>query len=512
MPHSGCDNVTTSYQQYANTRTGAALPQESLRPIQVADGSQPCATFGLHNKMSYIQQLYQQGEAAITANIGNLIEPIENKVRLVPPLTYIHRLLTEHTLRMALSLGSLNVHPSPNPPRQADFHKLRGKRPRSLGSHEHQQTASFTLHPQRTSSKGVLGKIVDALESQGGKAAGEAPSFKTAVYSVSNQIQMVRGEKRPPLTISKDKGVVRYLMPQREMAEHTTSPDTRSVIGGGLRQAGLQALLELTGNESGNAFAETSNQLIRDSLVDSEAIGSVLDNVTSGLTQDWDQLIAAPYGKELAARFYQVARLVTAREQFDAERDIFYVDVGGWDMHANIISGMETRANQVDTALEMFVEVSACGTLMPYHQANPSHLACCSYLGPVSPPDVQEMKAQGVWNDMVIQTGSDFARTLVFNGAGTDHSWGGNHFTFGGKVKGGKMLGAFPSLDLQHSPYITDSRRGTLLPTTPWEGLWAPIAEWFGVEEGKMGEVLPNLHKFPASMIAAKETLFHDVP
>ena len=108
VPHSGCDNVTTSYEQYAATRTGAALPLESLRPIQMADGSQPCTTFGLHNKYSYVQQLYQAGEAAITANIGNLKEPIEDKV----PASFTN------VPRQAslLTAPSVNIIPTAEPP------------------------------------------------------------------------------------------------------------------------------------------------------------------------------------------------------------------------------------------------------------------------------------------------------------------------------------------------------------------------------------------------------------
>ena len=38
---------------------------------------------------------------------------------------------------------------------------------------------------------------------------------------------------------------------------------------------------------------------------------------------------------------------------------------------------------------------------------------------------VTEMKAQGIWNDVVILTISDFGRKLVPNGRGCDHAWGG---------------------------------------------------------------------------------------
>ena len=40
---------------------------------------------------------------------------------------------------------------------------------------------------------------------------------------------------------------------------------------------------------------------------------------------------------------------------------------------------------------------------------------------------VTEMKALGIWDDVVIVTMSDFGRKLTPNGRGTDHAWGGIH-------------------------------------------------------------------------------------
>ena len=82
-------------------------------------------------------------------------------------------------------------------------------------------------------------------------------------------------------------------------------------------------------------------------------------------------------------------------------------------------------------------------------------------------------------------------------------------FTMGGKVAGGKMHGTFPSLDLA-SARIVDPRRGSLIPSTPWEGIWKPIAQWFGVEDDQMLNVLPNLINFPESHILKHEEVFHD--
>ena len=84
---------------------------------------------------------------------------------------------------------------------------------------------------------------------------------------------------------------------------------------------------------------------------------------------------------------------------------------------------------------------------------------------------------------MAIATLSDFGRTLTSNGRGTDHAWGGNHVVMGGEVRGGQILGAYPSTLAESDANPLNIGRGRLIPTTPWEGVWRPIAQWFGVDE-----------------------------
>ena len=54
--------------------------------------------------------------------------------------------------------------------------------------------------------------------------------------------------------------------------------------------------------------------------------------------------------------------------------------------------------------------------------------------------------AQGVWDQVAVQSLSEFGRTIATNGLGTDHAWGGNHFLIGGDVKGGTIHGQYPEL------------------------------------------------------------------
>jgi uncharacterized protein (DUF1501 family) len=60
-----------SYSTYSAVRGPLALAQSSLLPI--ANGTD---TYGLHPSMPEIQALYNQGNAAILANVGNLVQPL----------------------------------------------------------------------------------------------------------------------------------------------------------------------------------------------------------------------------------------------------------------------------------------------------------------------------------------------------------------------------------------------------------------------------------------------------
>merc|ERR1712216_402114 len=69
--------------------------------------------------------------------------------------------------------------------------------------------------------------------------------------------------------------------------------------------------------------------------------------------------------------------------------------------------------------------------------------------------------------------------------------WGGNYFLLGGGLKGGRVLGEFPSDLSDSSPVVL--QKGRVLPTTPWDSVWNGIAEWMGLEKEGIESVLPNL-------------------
>ena len=120
---------------------------------------------------------------------------------------------------------------------------------------------------------------------------------------------------------------------------------------------------------------------------------------------------------------------------------------------------------------------------------------------------VAEMKAQNLFESVVMVTHSDFARTLTPNsGAGTDHAWAGNYVVAGGGIKGGKIFNSFPKSLLPGAEQ--DAGRGRLIPKFPFENFMLPIAQWMGLEESQFQQVFPNVGNFNSSSFIDKTNLF----
>ena len=107
------------------------------------------------------------------------------------------------------------------------------------------------------------------------------------------------------------------------------------------------------------------------------------------------------------------------------------------------------------------------------------------------------MREIGVHDQVTTFTASDFGRTFVSNGRGSDHGWGSHQIVMGGGVKGGSVYGQYPSLDPSASP--DDVGRGRWIPKVSVDEYGATMARWFGVSDGDMGNVFPNIGNFGSS-------------
>lgn len=75
VPHSGCKGAVDLYKEYASVRgPDIAIPKDQLHQIKVPAGTQPCSVMGIHPKMPFLKQLYDDGDAIMMANMGALVE------------------------------------------------------------------------------------------------------------------------------------------------------------------------------------------------------------------------------------------------------------------------------------------------------------------------------------------------------------------------------------------------------------------------------------------------------
>jgi len=224
----------------------------------------------------------------------------------------------------------------------------------------------------------------------------------------------------------------------------------------------------LSSNKSASIYADTHAALLESALARTKMLDEVMKNAS--LTESF----SCDSGKcGVPNALKQIAKLVHARTELKTERAAFVLSQGGYDQHSNFVDKMGEKFDETNTGLESFVK---------------------------------EMKALGVWNDVVVVTVSEFGRTLTTNGLGTDHAWGGNIHVLGGGIRGKQILGQYPPSLVEGGD--NDVGRGRLIPSTPWEAIWKGIAEWWGVEAGQMDTVLPNHKNFPPRALFSQNQLF----
>jgi uncharacterized protein (DUF1501 family) len=175
--------------------------------------------------------------------------------------------------------------------------------------------------------------------------------------------------------------------------------------------------------------------------------------------------LTPPAGNGLATQLALVARVISARSQLGAARQVFLTSLGGFDTHSNQDTAHTALLTQLADAIGWFQ-----GT----------------------------MAQLGTANNVTLFTASDFGRALLSNGDGCDHGWGAHHFVVGGAVKGRQVYGNFPDLTA-NAP--TDAGNGRLIPTTSVEQYAATMASWMGVGASDLRLILPNLPNFASDTL-----------
>ncbi len=171
-----------------------------------------------------------------------------------------------------------------------------------------------------------------------------------------------------------------------------------------------------------------------------------------------------------------VARLIAGRQALGNNRQIFFVQQGGYDTHVS----------QIPTA----------------NPATTGHTGLIHTLSRSLKAFSDALKFLGMWDNVVTFTASDFTRTFTPNRAdataGSDHGWGGHALVLGGPVQGGRLYGQFPLLKFGDAPGSMDAtgNRGRWIPSTAVDQYAAMLGRWFGVDAAHLPLIFPNLGRF----------------
>jgi uncharacterized protein (DUF1501 family) len=168
-------------------------------------------------------------------------------------------------------------------------------------------------------------------------------------------------------------------------------------------------------------------------------------------------------GEDLTSQLRMVANFIQSQATVGARRQVFFVQLGGFDTHQGQLTAHDKNMKALNDALGDFY----------------------TKLG------------ENFQNKVTTFTASEFGRKLKMNaGLGTDHGWGGHHFVVGGAVNTG-FYGEFPALTLSTVGAFTDRKLlpdGTLIPTISVDQYAWELAKWLGVPDdpATREKVLPS--------------------
>ncbi len=302
--------------------------------------------------------------------------------------------------------------------------------PLGLLSHVDQAMHWQTAFPQERTSTGWGGKMADILKSMN---TNDEVSMNISLGG-NNIFQ--RGEETSEFAINNDGGV--------------------SVFGYGSPEPFLDLMTsDITSMNNKlyeDVFKDSYKGVLKRSIESNEFFNEAIEDVGDLNTQ------FSP--NRISRDLKMVAQSIAARNTLGAKRQIFFVQMGGYDTHDDLGNQHATLLNDLDNALTEFYTAT------------------------------EEL---GVSDCVTAYTVSDFARTLTSNGNGTDHAWGGNAIVMGGAVNGKEMYGEYPIIGLNTNLELGG---GVLIPTTAADQYFAEIALWFGISPNDLSLILPNIGNF----------------
>lgn len=409
----------SAYANYQAARPALSVAQASLLPITPLAGGGG-VDWGLHPALSEIQALFESGQAALLANVGPLVAP---------------------TTKAAYTARSV-----PLPP--------------ELFSHVDQQAYSMSMGSETAARAGWGGKIADRLADTGLLHGAGLPTS----ISLSGT-NLWQGGAADGIYTMGSSGPTRI---------NDTLRPTQTWSRVVPRRDAFYKLLDAAKRDS-SLFTREHARISQRAIDFSEFAFNALESVPALATP-----FPAAGQNRLADTLKTVARTIAARQSLGQKRQIFFVGLGGWDTHDNMLPDHERLLRTLSEAVAAF------------------HGATVEL---------------GVADKVTSFTMTDFGRTLNNNGDGTDHGWGGHSWLIGGDVVGRQIYGQMPELRLGSD---LDVGRGRMIPTTAIEQLGSTLSRWFGLRQGDAFEIFPNLRNFGTGadylpMLASSNALLNEI-
>ncbi len=402
------------YAYYLTTRGGLYDPDKSPNGMAIgAPGSGgfsflpiqpsniPGRSFGLHPSLPDFKQMFDAQNLAFVANVGSLQKPF---------------------------------------PDVASYKGNTSDRPLGLFSHSDQEQQWQTCMPDKRSGIGWAGRAMDIIQN----SQKQAQKF-TYNISLSGTNILQTGNQIVPYTMS-----VQGLASRQGYAPHDPGPSATVQQQQAYIQS--QALDQLLSGMYQNVFEQTYAKASVDAEI---ALEQYQDSLKTDHYPNWDTTNASPLEKQLKL----IANVIAAYKDGPTKRQTFFIQVGRYDMHKDLMLLHPGELANLNTSISKF-----------WSNLNSDTKPC-----------------------VTLFSASDFGRTLTGNGNGTDHAWGGNQFVLGGAVKGNQIYGTYPTFASDVIKTTFDVGQGRIIPSYSVEEYVYPILKWFGVSDNDLfGAVFPG--------------------
>ncbi|WP_308814827.1 DUF1501 domain-containing protein [Sphingomonas sp. GV3] len=425
----------TSLAAIGEAAAATATDYKALVCIFLYGGNDYANTLPPYDQASYNQYLAARANIALTRDslANTVLSPAADlaggrQYALAPTMGSLMPLFNQGKLAVVLNVGTL-VQPTTKAQYQANSVRL----PPKLFSHNDQQSYFQASNPEGATS-GWGGRMGDLFQS------GNGASTLTCINTSGNAVYLT------------GKSAVQYSV-------GTGGPvalinNASSLYGSTTAAATLRSLM--TGSNA-NMFASEHARVAKRALDTYTQVAGALANApASGFS-------LFPSGNSLADQLKMVARMISVSSELGAKRQVFFVSIGGFDLHDNLVAQHPGLIGKVADAMRAFYDTTV---------------------------------ALGVADKVTSFTASDFGRTLQSNDDGSDHGWGSHHFVMGGAVKGQRFYGTPPAIG---NGTADDVGQGRLLPSIAVDQYAATLASWFGIANGDLSTVLPNMGNYNAS-------------